>query len=125
MGRSFVANSLKKRNARRGASWVSTTGSSAMKSSARICLTSSALKNFVVKDLTSSKHCQPCDSSNTKKIQRITTSDKALPHLGGIGKNLYDIFHPSITATMDPALIDRGNLMDEDWANSWRYDSQN
>ena len=27
------------------------------------------------------------------------------------------ILHLSITATMDPALIDRGNLMDGDWAN--------
>ena len=26
---------------------------------------------------------------------------------------------------MDPALIDRGNLMDGDWANYSRYDSQN
>ena len=45
----FVANSLKKKCKKRGASWVSTTGSSAMRGSARICLTSVALKNYVVK----------------------------------------------------------------------------
>ena len=45
----FVANSLKKKCKKSGASWVSTTGSSAMRSSARICLTSVALKNYVVK----------------------------------------------------------------------------
>ena len=101
---------IARRNARRRTSWVSTTGSSATRSSARICLTSVALKNYVVRwpnwrtkttrttslqkklvctetiggsvrtqlvlircqlgiDLTSSKHCQVCDSSNTKKIQ--------------------------------------------------------
>ena len=38
-----------RRNARRRTSWVSTTGSSAMRSSARICLTSVALKKYVVK----------------------------------------------------------------------------
>ena len=37
-------------------------------------------------DLTSSKHCQPCDISNTKKIQLISKDGKALPHLGGTGK---------------------------------------
>ena len=50
---------------------------------------------------------------------------KALPHPGGTGKNPGGILHLSITATMDPALIDRGNLMDGDWANYSRYDSQN
>ena len=38
-----------RRNARRSSSWVSTTGSSATRNSARICLTSVALKNYVVK----------------------------------------------------------------------------
>ena len=38
-----------RRNARRRISWVSTTGSSATRNSARICLTSVALKNYVVK----------------------------------------------------------------------------
>ena len=38
-----------RRNARRSSSWVSTTGSSATRSSARICLTSVALKNYVVR----------------------------------------------------------------------------
>ena len=52
-------------------------------------------------------------------------SGKALPHLGETGKNPGGILHLSITATMDPALIDRGNLMDSDWANYSRYDSQN
>ena len=34
------------------------------------------------------------------------------------------ILHLSITATMDPALINRGNLLNSDWANySWN-DSQ-
>ena len=31
----------------------------------------------------------------------------------------------SITATLDPALIDQGNLMDGDWDTYSRYDSQN
>ena len=38
-----------RRNARRSSSWVSTIGSSATRSSARICLTSVALKNYVVR----------------------------------------------------------------------------
>ena len=37
----------------------------------------------------------------------------------------WHFLHLSITATMDPALIDRGNLLNSDWANySWN-DSQN
>ena len=36
---------------------------------------------------------------------------KALPHLGGIGKIPGDILHLSITATMDPALIDWGKVV--------------
>ena len=57
----------------------------------------------------------------------ITTKigGKALPHLGGTGKILGGILHLSITATMDPALIDRGNLKEGDWANYSGYDSQN
>ena len=39
---------------------------------------------------------------------------KALPHLGGTGKILGGILHLSVTATMNPALIDQGNLMDGD-----------
>ena len=114
-GRSQVITSISsrirsRRNARRRTSWVSTTESSAMRSSARICLTSVAMKKYVVRwinwrtkttrttslqmkfectetiggfvrtllvlircqlgiDLTSSKYCQPCDSSKTKRIQ--------------------------------------------------------
>ena len=59
------------------------------------------------------------------KIQPITKSGKALPHLGGTGKNPGGILHLSITAKMDPALIDRGNVMDGDWANYSWDDTQN
>ena len=55
----------------------------------------------------------------------LLPSGKALLHLGGIGKNLGVFVHLSITATMEPAPIDRGNLMDGDWVNFSRYDSQN
>ena len=137
-----------RRNARRGASWVSTTGSSAMRSSTRICLTSDALKKCVVRwtnwrpkttrttslpkkfvctetiggfvqtqlvpircqfgiDLTSSKHCQPCHSSKIKRMQLISKDGKAIPHLGGIGKNPGGILLMSITTKTDPALIDQ------------------
>ena len=71
-------------------------------------------------ELTSSKHCQPCDSSNTKKIQLISKDGKVIPHL-----DPGSILHLSITATLDPALIDQGNLMDGDWDTYSRYDSQN
>ena len=155
-----------RRNARRRISWVSTTGSSATRSSARVCLTSVALKNYVVRwtnwrtkttrttslqkklvctatiggsvrillvpiryqsgiELTSSKHCQPCDSSNTKKIQLISKDGKVIPHLGGTGKNPGGILLMSITTTTDPALIDQGNLLKSDWDTYSRYDSQN
>ena len=50
---------------------------------------------------------------------------KALSHLGGTGKIPGGIPHLSITATMDPALIDRGNLIDGDWASYSENDSQN
>ena len=76
-------------------------------------------------NLISNKPSQPCDSSRTRRIQLATKSGKALPHPGGTGKNPGGILHLSITATMDPTLIDRGNLMDGDWANYSRYDSQN
>ena len=75
--------------------------------------------------LTSSKHCQPCDSSKTKRIQLISKDGKAMPHLGGTGKNPCGILLLSITTTMDPALIDQGNLLKSDWATYSRYDSQN
>ena len=76
-------------------------------------------------DLTSSKHCQPCDSSNTKKIQLISNDGKVILHLGGTGKNPGGILLISITTKTDPALIDQGNLLKSDWANySWN-DSQN
>ena len=84
--------------------------------------------NFVGSDtieLISKKHCLPCVASRIKRIRLITKIDgKALPHLGGTGKIPGGILHLSITATMDPALIDRGNLLNSDWANySWN-DSQ-
>ena len=76
-------------------------------------------------ELISKKHCPPCDASRIKRIRLITKIGKALPHLGGTGKILGGILHLSITATMNPALIDRGNLIDGDWANySWN-ESQN
>ena len=60
-----------------------------------------------------------------KRIELITKiGGKALPRLSGTDKIPGGILHLSITATMDPALIDRGNLMDGDWANYSRYESQ-
>ena len=76
-------------------------------------------------ELTSSKHCQPCDSSNTKKIQLISNDGKVIPHLGVTGKNPGGILLMSITTKTDPALIDQGNLLKGDWDTSSRYDSQN
>ena len=76
-------------------------------------------------ELTSSKHCQPCDSSNTKKIQLISNDGKLIPHLGGTGKNPGGILLMSITTKTDPALIDQGNLLKGDWDTCSRYDSQN
>ena len=154
-----------RRNAR-SSSWVFTTGLSATRSSARTCLTSVAMKKYVVRwtnwrtkttrttslqkkfvctetigglvrtqlvpirlqsgiDLTSSKHCQPCDSSRTKRIKLITKSGEALLHLGGTGKNPGGILLMSITTTMDPTLIEQGNLLKSEWATYSRYDSQN
>ena len=62
------------------------------------------------------EHCLPCDTSRTERIRLITKICKALPHHGGTGKIFGGILHQSITATMDSALIDLGNLMDGDWA---------
>ena len=76
-------------------------------------------------ELTSSKHCQPCDSSNTKKIQLMSNDGKVIPHLGGTGKNPGGILLMSITTKTDPALIDQGNLLKSDWDTYSRYDSQN
>ena len=76
-------------------------------------------------ELISNKHCQPCDSSKTKRIQLISKDGKVLPHLGGTGKNPGGILLLSIITTMDPALIDQGNLLKSDWADYSRYDSQN
>ena len=153
-------------NTRRRISWVSTTGASATRNSARICLTSVALKNYVVKwtnwrtkttrttslqkklvctetvggsvrtqlvpircqsgiELTSKKHCQPCDSSKTTRMQLISKDGKVVPHLGGTGKNTGGILLMSITTKTDPALIDQGNLLKNDWDTYSRYDSQN
>ena len=76
-------------------------------------------------ELTSSKHCQPCDSSNTKKIQLTSNDGKVIPHLGGTGKNPGGILLMSITTKTDPALIDQGNLLKSDWDTYSRYNSQN
>ena len=68
----------------------------------------------------SKKHCLPCDSSRTKRIRLTTKIGKALLHLGGTGKIPGGILLLSIIATMNPALIDLGNLIDGDCANnSW------
>ena len=64
------------------------------------------------------KPCLPCDASRIKRIRLNTKiGGKAVPHLGGTGKIPGGILHLSITATMDPALIDRGSLLNSDWAN--------
>ena len=60
-------------------------------------------------DLTPSKHCQPCDSSKTKRMQLISKDGrKAIPRLGGTGKNPGGILLMSITTKTYPALIDPG-----------------
>ena len=61
-----------------------------------------------------------------KRIKFITKiGGKALPHLSETGKIPGGILHQSVTATMDPALIDRENLLNGDWASySWNDDSQ-
>ena len=76
-------------------------------------------------DLTSRKHCQPCDSSKIKRMQLISKDGKVLTHLGGIGKNPGGILLMSITTMTDPALIDQGNLLKSDWDTCSRYESQN
>ena len=81
--------------------------------------------NFVGSDTMPVRHrpdfkegCQPCVASRMQRIKLITKiGGKALPRLGGNGKIPGGIPHLSITATMDPALIDRGNLLNGDWAN--------
>ena len=60
-------------------------------------------------DLTSNKHCQPCDSSKTKRIQLISKDGhKALPNFGGTGKNPGGILLVSITTKTHTAVIDLG-----------------
>ena len=49
---------------------------------------------------------------------------KAIPHLGGTGKNPGGILLMSITTKTDPALIDQGNLFKRHWDTYSRYDSQ-
>ena len=56
-------------------------------------------------------HCQPCDSSKTKRMQLISKDGrKAIPRLGGTGKNLGGILlmASSTTKKTYPALIDPG-----------------
>ena len=76
-------------------------------------------------DLTSSKHCQFCDSSKIKRIELISKDGRAIPHLGGTGKNPGGILLMCITTKTDPALIDQGNLLKSDRDTYSRYDSQN
>ena len=121
-----------RRNARRENSWASYTTllknklvcTATISGSVRILLVPTRCPWGI--ELMSKKHCLPCDASRIKRIKLITKiGGKALPHLGGTGKILGGILHLSITATMDPALIDRENLLNSDWANySWN-DSQN
>ena len=60
-------------------------------------------------DLISSKRCQLCDSSKTKRVQLINRDGrKAIPRLGGTGKNPGGILLMSITTKTNPALIDQG-----------------
>ena len=57
-------------------------------------------------------------------MQLISTDGlKAIPRLGGTGKNPGGILM-SITTKTDPALIDQGNLLKIDWGTYSRYDSQ-
>ena len=74
-------------------------------------LTPEEIRGYRVIDLTSSKHCQPCDSSKTKRMQLISKDGcKAIPRLGGTGKNPGGTLLMSITTKTYPALIDQGNL---------------
>ena len=62
----------------------------------------------------SSKHCQPCDSSKTKRTQLISKDGrKAIPRLGGTGKNPGGILLMCITTKTYPAPIDQGNLIEK------------
>ena len=57
------------------------------------------------------KHCLPCDSSRTKKIQLISKDGKIL-HPGGAGKDHGGLFIlMKITKKTSPVLIDQGNPM--------------
>ena len=55
------------------------------------------------------KHCQPCDSSKTKRMQLISKDGrKAIPRLGGTGKNPGGILLMSITTkTIQGNLIEK------------------
>ena len=66
-------------------------------------------------DLTSNKHCLPCDSSKAKRMQLIRIKDarKAILRLGGTGKNPGGILLMSITTKTYPAPIDQGNLIEK------------
>ena len=68
---------------------------------------------------------QACDSSKIKRMQFINKDGKAIPHLGGTGKNPGGILLLNITTKTDTALIDQGNLLKSDWDIYSRYDSQN
>ena len=77
-------------------------------------------------ELISKERRLPCVASRKQRMKLIIKiGGKALPRLGGTGKIPGGILHLSITATMDPALIDRGNLRNSDWTSySWN-DCQN
>ena len=66
-------------------------------------------------DLISSKHCQPCDNSRNQEDTVYNKIGKVIPNLGGTGKNPGGILLMSITTKTDPALIDKGNLLKNDW----------
>ena len=51
-------------------------------------------------------------------MQLISKDGKAIPHLGGTGKNPGGILLMSITTKTDPALIDQGNLLKSDWCST-------
>ena len=60
-------------------------------------------------DLTSNKHCLPCDRNKTKKLKLNATKDgrKAILRLGGAGKDHGGIFLTRITTKTYPAPIDQ------------------
>ena len=66
--------------------------------------------NFVGSDTMPARHRADFQEAlSTKLITKIGSKALPLPRLGGHGKVPGGILHLSITATMDPALIDRGN----------------